>query len=44
MILIIQHIKIVNDGDAQDIPLRTTAISDIMFLKLIAFGRIFPSR
>ena len=36
-----QHIKIVNDGDAQDIQLRTTAISDIMFLKLIAFGRIF---
>ncbi len=36
-----QHIKIVNDGDAQDIQLRTTAISDTMFLKLISFGRIF---
>lgn len=39
-----QHIKIVNDGDAQDIQLRTTAISDIMFLKLIAFGRIFSPK
>ena len=39
-----QHIKIVNDGDAQDIQLRTTAISDIMFLKLIAFGRIYSPK